>query len=127
MKGRVLTGYIPVDSRNRRIDVRWPGRAPVPALWPHALRYRDALNEPFRLDVLCLGNDAAVDMDALRGRIVAFSSYHEGGMSAVVHAAADGSATIQMVRPPSDEEKTHNDAQHRSADPFMWRVPGGGS
>ncbi len=72
MNGRLLTGRVPVDSRSRRIDIRWPGRAPAPALWPHALRYRDALNEPFRLDVLCRGNDAAADTDALKGRIVAF-------------------------------------------------------
>jgi len=57
----------------------------------------------------------------------AIASYHEGGVSAVVYAGADGSATIQMVRPPSTEEKARNDAQHRTADPFMWRVPGGGS
>jgi len=57
----------------------------------------------------------------------AIASYHQGGVSAVVYAGADGSATIQMVRPPSDGEKARNDAQHRTADPFMWRVPGGGS
>ncbi len=57
----------------------------------------------------------------------AIASYHEGGVSAVVYTGADGSATIQMVRPPSTEEKARNDAQHRTADPFMWRVPGGGS
>ena len=57
----------------------------------------------------------------------AIASYHQGGVSAVVYAGADGSATIQMVRPPTDGEKARNDAQHRTADPFMWRVPGGGS
>ena len=71
MKGRLLTRPVPVDSRSRRIDIRWPGRAPAPALWPHALRYRDALNEPFRLDVFCRGNHVAADTDALKGRIVA--------------------------------------------------------
>jgi hypothetical protein len=54
----------------------------------------------------------------------AIASYHEGGVSAVVYAGGDGSATIQMVRPPSAEEKARNDAQHRTADPFMWRVSG---
>lgn len=55
----------------------------------------------------------------------AISSYHEGGVSAVVYAGADGSATIQMVRPPTEEEKARNNPPGINHDPFMRRVPGG--
>ena len=55
----------------------------------------------------------------------AVASYHEGGASAVVYAGDDGSATIQMVRPPSAEEKAKNNPHGINHDPFMRRVRGG--
>ncbi|WP_449467331.1 type VI lipase adapter Tla3 domain-containing protein [Stenotrophomonas humi] len=55
----------------------------------------------------------------------AVASYHEGGVSAVVYAGDDGSATIQMVRPPSAEEKAKNNPHGINHDPFMRRVRGG--
>lgn len=54
----------------------------------------------------------------------AIASYHEGGVSAVVYAGADGSATIQMVRPPSAEEKAKNNPPGINHDPFMRKVRG---
>lgn len=54
----------------------------------------------------------------------AIASYHEGGVSAVVYGGDAGSVTIQMVRPPSDAEKAHNDPSGTGHDPFMrWIHP----
>ncbi|MGH8052596.1 MAG: type VI lipase adapter Tla3 domain-containing protein [Stenotrophomonas sp.] len=55
----------------------------------------------------------------------AVASYHEGGVSAVVYAGDDGSATIQMVRPPSAEDKAKNNPPGVNLDPFKRRVRGG--
>lgn len=55
----------------------------------------------------------------------AVASYHEGGVSAVVYAGDDGSVSIQMVRPPSEEEKALNNPLGTQLDPFMRRVRGG--
>lgn len=55
----------------------------------------------------------------------AVASYHEGGVSAVVYAGDDGSVSIQMVRPPSEEEKALNNPMGTQLDPFMRRVRGG--
>ncbi len=55
----------------------------------------------------------------------AVASYHDGGVSAVVYAGDDGSVSIQMVRPPSDEEKALNNPLGTQLDPFMRRVRGG--
>lgn len=50
--------------------------------------------------------------------LAAIASYKEGGVTAVVYAGDAGSVSIQMVRPPSDEEKAHN--VNYGSDPFMW-------
>ncbi|WP_328284792.1 hypothetical protein [Pseudomonas huanghezhanensis] len=58
--------------------------------------------------------------------LATIASYLDGGVSAVVYPGADGSATIQMIRPPSDAMKTRN-AETRWADPFKFGAPGAGS
>ncbi|MGE9840189.1 hypothetical protein, partial [Pseudomonas sp. UM16] len=51
------------------------------------------------------------------------ASYKDGGVSAVVYAGADGSLSVQMVRPPDAARKAQNQ-QTRGADPFMYGAPG---
>ncbi|WP_268797626.1 type VI lipase adapter Tla3 domain-containing protein [Pseudomonas huanghezhanensis] len=58
--------------------------------------------------------------------LATIASYLDGGVSAVVYPGADGSATIQMIRPPSDAMKARN-AETRWADPFKFGAPGAGS
>jgi hypothetical protein len=50
--------------------------------------------------------------------LAAIASYKEGGVTAVMYAGDEGSVSIQMVRPPSEEEKAHN--VNYGQDPFMW-------
>ncbi|MEN5208643.1 DUF2875 family protein [Stenotrophomonas terrae] len=51
----------------------------------------------------------------------AIASYKDGGASAVMYAGDNGSISLQMVRPPSAEEKLHN-RPYSEADPFMYRA-----
>ncbi|PTT62700.1 hypothetical protein DBR34_08420 [Stenotrophomonas sp. HMWF003] len=53
--------------------------------------------------------------------LAAIASYKDGGVSAVMYAGEDGSVSLQMVRPPSAEEKNHN-APYGEEDPFMYRA-----
>ncbi len=53
--------------------------------------------------------------------LAAIASYKDGGVSAVMYAGEDGSVSLQMVRPPSAEEKKHN-APYGEEDPFMYRA-----
>lgn len=54
--------------------------------------------------------------------LATFASYLEGGVSAVVYSGADGSMSVQMLRPPSEDAKARN-AKRRSADPFAYGMP----
>lgn len=55
--------------------------------------------------------------------LATIASYLDGGVSAVVYPGADGSVTIQMIRPPSETMKARN-AETRWADPFKFGAPG---
>jgi hypothetical protein len=57
--------------------------------------------------------------------LATIASYLDGGTSAVVYSGSDGSTTVQMVRPPSEETKANN-AKTRWADPFKFGAPGSG-
>ena len=72
-----------------------------------------------------LGN-TGVSSTLVEINLATIASYFEGGVSAVVYSGADGSATVQMIRPPSEATKTKN-AKTRWADPFKFGAPGGGS
>ncbi|AZF18669.1 DUF2875 family protein [Pseudomonas sp. R3-18-08] len=56
--------------------------------------------------------------------LATIASYLDGGASAVVYAGNDGSLTVQMISPPSDEQKAKNQ-QYRGADPFKFGSPTG--
>ncbi|MNU02630.1 hypothetical protein D3C72_2463970 [compost metagenome] len=58
--------------------------------------------------------------------LATIASYLDGGTSAVVYAGADGSLTVQMIRPPSEARKEKN-RQNRGADPFKFGSPSGGA
>ena len=70
-----------------------------------------------------LGN-TGVSSTLVEINLATIASYFEGGVSAVVYSGADGSATVQMIRPPSEATKTKN-AKTRWADPFKFGAPGG--
>ncbi|MNF03806.1 hypothetical protein D3C80_2031970 [compost metagenome] len=55
--------------------------------------------------------------------LATIASYKDGGVSAVVYAGADGSLSVQMVRPPDAARKTQNQ-QTRGDDPFVYGMPG---
>ena len=55
--------------------------------------------------------------------LATIASYLEGGTSAVVYAGADGSLTVQMVRPPDEARKAKN-RKTRGQDPFSYGSPG---
>ena len=54
--------------------------------------------------------------------LATIASYLEGGTSAVVYAGADGSLTVQMVRPPDKARKAKN-RKTRDGDPFRYGSP----
>lgn len=58
--------------------------------------------------------------------LATIASYKEGGVSAVVYAGADGSLTVQMVRPPDEARKAKN-SQTRGKDPFTYGSPKSGA
>ncbi|WP_285423349.1 DUF2875 family protein [Pseudomonas sp. efr-133-TYG-103a] len=72
-----------------------------------------------------LGN-TGVSSALVEINLATIASYFEGGVSAVVYSGADGSVSIQMIRPPSEATKAKN-AKTRWADPFKFGAPGGGS
>jgi hypothetical protein len=69
-----------------------------------------------------LGN-TGVSSTLVEINLATIASYFEGGVSAVVYSGADGSVTVQMIRPPSEATKTKN-AKTRWADPFKFGAPG---
>jgi len=101
MKGWRSPEFLSAESLHRRIDVRWPGQAAAPALWPHAVRYQDALNQPFQLTVLCLAADAAPEVETLRGRVVAFGldtgAQQRRWLCGIVSGVAAGDGTGQFA------------------------------
>ncbi|MEE5094065.1 DUF2875 family protein [Pseudomonas alliivorans] len=58
--------------------------------------------------------------------LATIASYKEGGVSALVYAGADGSLTVQMVRPPDEARKAKN-SQTRGKDPFTYGSPKSGA
>jgi type VI secretion system secreted protein VgrG len=103
MKGLLRAHAAMPDSRHRLIDIQWQGQEQAPTLMPYALRYRDALNHPFQLDALCLADNTEVDIDALRGRPVAFGidtgSDQRRWLCGIVSAVAalDGQGNFQPL------------------------------
>ena len=71
-----------------------------------------------------LGN-TGVSSALVEINLATIASYLDGGTSAVVYAGADGSLTVQMIRPPSEARKEKN-RQNRGADPFKFGSPSGG-
>ncbi len=72
-----------------------------------------------------LGN-TGVSSALVEINLATIASYLDGGASAVVYAGADGSLTVQMIRPPSEARKEKN-RQNRGADPFKFGSPSGGA
>ncbi|MDD0995198.1 DUF2875 family protein, partial [Pseudomonas sp. TNT2022 ID1044] len=72
-----------------------------------------------------LGN-TGVSSALVEINLATIASYLDGGTSAVVYAGADGSLTVQMIRPPSEARKEKN-RQNRGADPFKFGSPSGGA
>ena len=69
-----------------------------------------------------LGN-TGVSSALVEINLATIASYFDGGVSAVVYHGTDGSATLQMIRPPSEATKAKN-AETRWADPFKFGAPG---
>ncbi|MNJ32422.1 hypothetical protein D3C77_270870 [compost metagenome] len=69
-----------------------------------------------------LGN-TGVSSALVQINLATIASYQDGGVSAVVYAGADGSLSVQMVRPPDQARKTKNQ-ETRGVDPFMFGAPG---
>ncbi len=79
----------------------------------HGLKYR----RPWRIE---LGNvdegynigrrlgNTGVSSALVEINLATIASYLDGGTSAVVYAGADGSLTVQMIRPPSEARKEKN-------------------
>ncbi|SDP51614.1 Protein of unknown function [Pseudomonas reinekei] len=72
-----------------------------------------------------LGN-TGVSSALVEINLATIASYLDGGTSAVVYAGADGSLTVQMIRPPDAARKEKNRA-NRGADPFKFGSPSGGA
>ncbi|MDD0999772.1 DUF2875 family protein [Pseudomonas sp. TNT2022 ID1044] len=72
-----------------------------------------------------LGN-TGVSSALVEINLATIASYLDCGASAVVYAGADGSLTVQMIRPPSEARKEKN-RQNRGADPFKFGSPSGGA
>lgn len=68
-----------------------------------------------------LGN-TGVSSALVQINLACIASYLDGGTSAVVYAGADGSLTVQMVRPP-DEARKEKNRQNRGVDPFNYGLP----
>ncbi|ORL61601.1 type VI lipase adapter Tla3 domain-containing protein [Pseudomonas putida] len=68
-----------------------------------------------------LGN-TGVSSALVQINLASIASYLDGGTSAVVYAGADGSLTVQMVRPP-DEARKEKNRQNRGVDPFNYGLP----
>ncbi|MFQ6574052.1 type VI lipase adapter Tla3 domain-containing protein [Pseudomonas sp. UM16] len=68
-----------------------------------------------------LGN-TGVSSALVQINLATIASYKDGGVSAVVYAGADGSLSVQMVRPPEAARKTQNQ-QTRGDDPFVYGMP----
>jgi hypothetical protein len=71
-----------------------------------------------------LGN-TGVSSALVEINLATIASYLDGGTSAVVYAGADGSLTVQMIRPPDAARKEKN-RENRGADPFKFGSPSGG-
>ena len=71
-----------------------------------------------------LGN-TGVSSALVEINLATIASYLDGGASAVVYAGADGSLTVQMIRPPDAARKEKN-RENRGADPFKFGSPSGG-
>jgi hypothetical protein len=71
-----------------------------------------------------LGN-TGVSSALVEINLATIASYLDGGASAVVYAGADGSLTVQMIRPPDAARKEKN-SENRGADPFKFGSPSGG-
>jgi hypothetical protein len=72
-----------------------------------------------------LGN-TGVSSALVEINLATIASYLDGGTSAVVYAGADGSLTVQMIRPPDAARKEKN-SENRGADPFKFGSPSGGA
>ena len=72
-----------------------------------------------------LGN-TGVSSALVEINLATIASYLDGGTSAVVYAGADGSLTVQMIRPPDAARKEKN-RENRGADPFKFGSPSGGA
>lgn len=68
-----------------------------------------------------LGN-TGVSSALVQINLASIASYLDGGTSAVVYAGADGSLTVQMVRPP-DEARKEKNRKNRGVDPFSYGLP----
>ena len=68
-----------------------------------------------------LGN-TGVSSALVQINLASIASYLDGGTSAVVYAGADGSLTVQMVRPP-DEARKEKNRKNRGVDPFNYGLP----
>ncbi|HGY9626737.1 type VI lipase adapter Tla3 domain-containing protein [Pseudomonas putida] len=68
-----------------------------------------------------LGN-TGVSSALVQINLACIASYLDGGTSAVVYAGADGSLTVQMVRPP-DEARKEKNRKNRGVDPFRYGSP----
>lgn len=68
-----------------------------------------------------LGN-TGVSSALVQINLACIASYLDGGTSAVVYAGADGSLTVQMVRPP-DEARKEKNRKNRGVDPFNYGLP----
>jgi hypothetical protein len=71
-----------------------------------------------------LGN-TGVSSALVEINLATIASYLDGGTSAVVYAGADGSLTVQMIRPP-DAARIAKNRENRGADPFKYGSPNGG-
>jgi hypothetical protein len=71
-----------------------------------------------------LGN-TGVSSALVEINLATIASYLDGGTSAVVYAGADGSLTVQMIRPPDAARKEKN-RENRGVDPFKFGSPSGG-
>ncbi|WP_212627131.1 DUF2875 family protein [Pseudomonas sp. PP3] len=72
-----------------------------------------------------LGN-TGVSSAPVEINLATIASYLDGGTSAVVYAGADGSLTVQMIRPP-DAARIAKNLKNRGADPFKFGSPSGGA
>jgi len=72
-----------------------------------------------------LGN-TGVSSALVEINLATIASYLDGGVSAVVYAGADGSLTVQMIRPP-DAARIAKNRANRGADPFKFGSPNGGA